>query len=173
VFVTADTHGDHVAADEVPWLSASQQHDWRALVALLTTLPAALDSQLKRDAGMNGFEFHVLAGLSEAENHTLLLSDLAASARGSLSRLSHALTRLEREGWVERRACGQPGRRVEARLTESGWAKVQATAPGHVREARRTVVDVLTPEQLAALGEAARAITAVTLAGQPPENAGC
>ncbi|MBJ7454087.1 MAG: hypothetical protein JHC71_18680, partial [Blastococcus sp.] len=40
-------------------------------------------------------------------------------------------------------------------------------APGHVREARRLVVDVLTREQLAALGEAARAITAVTMADDP------
>lgn len=167
--VTADTGRKKSAADEVPWLSAGEQENWRALVSLFMTLPTALDNQLKREAGINAFEFHVLAGLSEAENHTLLLSDLATYSRGSLSRLSHALTRLEREGWVERRACGQPGRRVEARLTDSGWAKVQATAPGHVREARRTVVDVLTAEQLAALGEAARAITAAAQAGQPPQ----
>jgi DNA-binding MarR family transcriptional regulator len=151
-----------------PWLSARQQQDWRSLVTVLTCLPAALDAQLKRDAGINSFEFHVLAHLAEAPGGTLVLSELAAVSQGSLSRLSHALTRLERAGWVERRACPLPGRRVEARLTRSGRAKLADTAPGHVREARRLVVDVLTPEQLSALGEVTRAITAATLARHGP-----
>jgi DNA-binding MarR family transcriptional regulator len=152
---------------DVTWLSDEQQLDWAALMALVMTLPPALDAQLKRDAGVNSFEYHVLARLSMARDRRLVLSDLAEQAQGSLSRLSHALTRLERAGWVERRACTEPGRRVEARLTDAGMAKLEAMAPGHVREARRLVVDVLTPEQLAALGEAARAITAVTLGDDP------
>jgi DNA-binding MarR family transcriptional regulator len=152
---------------DVPWLSDEQQLDWAALMALVMTLPPALDAQLKRDAGVNSFEYHVLARLSMAPGRRLVLSELAEQAQGSLSRLSHALTRLERAGWVERRACNEPGRRVEARLTDAGMAKLEAIAPGHVREARRLVVDVLTREQLAALGDAARAITAVTMGGAP------
>jgi len=146
---------------DAPWLSADQQREWRSLVELLATLPPAMDAQLKRDGGVNSYEFQVLASLAEAPDHTLGLSDLAASSRGSLSRLSHALTRLERAGWVLRRTCAdRRARRMEARLTESGFAKLEQVAPGHVREARRLVVDVLTPEQLAALGDAARAIAA-------------
>lgn len=161
-----DGIGETAATDGVPWLSPAQQRDWRALTALLATLPPALDAQLKREAGVNGFEYHVLATLSEAPDRTLVLSDLATSAQGSLSRLSHAITRLERSGWVGRRhLAGPSGRRVEARLTDAGLSKLEEIAPGHVREARRLVVDVLTPEQLAALGHAARAITAVTTAG--------
>ena len=153
---------------EVPWLSDDQQRDWRSLVALLMTLPAAMDAQLKRDAGLNSFEYHVLAALSEAPGRTLVLTDLSVLAQGSLSRLSHAVTRLERSGWVERRSCAdRGGRRTEARLTEKGFAKLEQIAPGHVREARRLVVDVLTPEQLVALGHAARAITSATLADAP------
>ncbi|MGY1754879.1 MarR family winged helix-turn-helix transcriptional regulator [Blastococcus sp. SYSU D01042] len=151
----------------VPWLSDDQQQDWAALMALVMTLPPALDAQLKRDAGVNSFEYHVLARLSMAPHRTLVLSELAEQAQGSLSRLSHAITRLERAGWVERRTCTDRGRRVEARLTEAGMTKLEAMAPGHVREARRLVVDVLTPAQLAALGQAARAITAVTMADEP------
>ncbi|WP_460797324.1 MarR family winged helix-turn-helix transcriptional regulator [Nocardioides pacificus] len=153
------------STSDVRWLSAEQMREWLALVDLLATLPPALDAQLKRDAGVNAFEYQLLALLSEAPERTLGLSDLAESAQGSLSRLSHAITRLERAGWVERRTCVErPGRRAEARLTSAGQAKLEEVAPGHVREARRLVVDVLTPEQLAALGDAARAITAVTTA---------
>lgn len=160
--VSADT-----SRDVVPWLSDDEQQDWVALVRLVMTLPAALDAQLKRDAGVNSFEYHLLARLSMTPGRALVLSELAEQAQGSLSRLSHAITRLERAGWVERRACNDRGRRVEARLTDAGMAKLEAIAPGHVREARRLVVDVLTREQLAALGEAARAITDVVPAGVP------
>lgn len=171
--MSADTRPEPAA---VPWLSPEQQEDWAALIGLVMTLPGALDAQLKRDAGVNSFEYHLLARLSMAPARTLPLSDLAEQAQGSLSRLSHAITRLERAGWVERRTCTDRGRRVEARLTDAGWAKVEDMAPGHVREARRLVVDVLTPEQLAALGDAARAINAVTMAEAPEacrEAGGC
>ena len=175
--MSTDTPTTTTTEDAVPWLSPTQQNDWRALVALFMTLPPALDAQLKRDAGLNSFEYHVLAALSEAPGHTMVLSNLAELAQGSLSRLSHAVTRLERAGWVERRSCPDPGgRRTEARLTDAGFAKLEETAPGHVREARRLVVDVLGPEQLAALGDAARAITAATLADAPEacrQAAGC
>jgi len=149
------------AEDDVPWLSSAEQREWQALMDLQMTLLPALDAQLKRDAGVNVFEYLVLAYISGTPDRTMVLSELAAQSRGSLSRLSHAVTRLERAGWVERRTCVERGgRRTEARLTEAGFAKIVEIAPGHVREARRLVVDVLTPEQLEALGEAARAITA-------------
>ncbi|GGL30954.1 MarR family transcriptional regulator [Phycicoccus endophyticus] len=146
-------------AGEVRWLEQDQLRDWRSLMSLVVALPTALDAQLKRDAGMNSFEYHVLAALSEAPGHTLALSELAHLSRGSLSRLSHAVTRLERDGWLTRSPCpGGQGRRVEARLTDAGMAKLRETAPGHVAEARRLVVDVLDAEELRALGSAARQV---------------
>ncbi|MEU4569266.1 MarR family transcriptional regulator [Micromonospora sp. NPDC023956] len=163
---TDRTHETTPPAD-VPWLSPDQQRDWRALVDLLAVLPSALDAQLKRDAGVNAYEYQVLAALSEAADRTLGLTELASSAQGSLSRLSHAITRLERSGWVERRHLADGCRRAKAVLTDTGLAKLQEIAPGHVREARRLVVDVLTPAQLSALGDAARAITAAAAADAP------
>ena len=149
-------------AETVPWLDSQQINAWKALMGLVMTLPVALDAQLKRDAGLNAFEYHVMASLAEAPGRTRMMSELAVQARGSLSRLSHAVSRLERDGWVERRSCGGAGRRTEARLTDQGWEKIQEAAPGHVREARRLVVDTLSAEQLTALGEAARKVVAVT-----------
>ena len=141
-----------MGSDAVNWLSPDEQAAWRQLVALLFRLPAALDAQLQRDAGISNFEYMVLSGLSEAENHTLRMSDLAAMASGSLSRLSHVVSRLEKRGWVRREACPGDGRFVNAVLTDEGMAKVVATAPGHVEAVRRLVVDALTPQQLAAMG---------------------
>jgi DNA-binding MarR family transcriptional regulator len=146
------------AAEAPPWLSDEQLEDWKALVALVVTLPAALDAQLKRDAGINTYEYHVLVALGAAPHGILPMTDLALLAQGSPSRLSHAVSRLEHSGWVERGTCHEAGRRTSARLTPAGEAKLRETAPGHVREARRLVVDTLTPDQLATLGDSARAI---------------
>jgi DNA-binding MarR family transcriptional regulator len=140
------------------WLDDDQLRDWRSIVGLVMTLPAALDAQLKRDTGLNNFEYHVLAALSEAEHGALPMSDLAGMSQGSPSRLSHAVSRLEGAGWVERRACVEAGRRTAAHLTPAGRRKIEEAAPTHVREVRRLVVDVLSPEQLAGLGTAARAV---------------
>jgi DNA-binding MarR family transcriptional regulator len=142
------------------WLTPEQLRDWRSVVALLMMLSPALDAQLKRDSGLNNFEYHILASLSDAPTHALPMSDLAAIAQGSMSRLSHAVSRLEQAGWVERHACRDAGRRTAARLTPTGLRKIEEAAPGHVREVRRLVVDQLTPDQLQALGVAARAIVA-------------
>src|SRR6478609_1171000 len=120
--------------DATPWLSDAQVEDWKAVVALLTTLPAALDAQLKRDAGMNLYEYNVLVALSERP---------------------HAVARLEQAGWVTRGSCVAAGKRTSARLTAGGEDQLRRAAPGHVREVRRLVVDALGPDRMAALGDAA------------------
>lgn len=150
------------AADEVPWLRRDQEEHWVALMGVISTLPPALDAQLKRDAGLNLYEYQVLVQLGESPGDSVPMSDLAMMASGSLSRLSHAVGRLERSGYVRRVACHEQGRRTAAVLTEAGRAKLEQTAPGHVREVRRLVIDALTPEQLTALGGAARRVLAVT-----------
>ena len=134
------------------WLSAEEQAAWRPFVALLFRMPAALDAQLQKEAGISHFEYMVLSSLSEAPGRTLRMSDLAALASGSLSRLSHVVSRLEGRGWVRREACPGDGRFINAVLTDEGWAKVVATAPGHVAAVRKLLVDVLSPEELRALG---------------------
>ena len=128
------------------------------LPALTLALPAALDAQLKRDSSMTSFEYSVMAALSESPRRSLPMSVLATLASGSMSRLSHVIERLEQAGWVERQASSLEGCRTEARLTAAGMRKLVESAPGHVQEARRLVVDVLSPDELRALGVAARKI---------------
>ncbi|MFC8192658.1 MarR family winged helix-turn-helix transcriptional regulator [Cellulomonas sp. NPDC057328] len=149
------------ADEDVPWLVGAQLEDWKAVMALVTVLPAAMDAQLKRDSGVNLYEYQVLAALSARPHGELPMSDLARLSGGSPSRLSHAVSRLEDLGWVTRGSCTEAGKRTSARLTPAGREKLRATAPGHVREVRRLVVDVLGPEGFAALARAGRAVTQV------------
>jgi DNA-binding MarR family transcriptional regulator len=144
------------------WLSDEEQAAWRPFVALLLRLPAVLDAQLQKDAGITQFDYLVLSGLSEAPDRTLRMSELAATASSSLSRLSHVVSRLEAKGWVRREPCPGDGRFINAVLTEEGWRKVEATAPGHVAAVRELLVSTLTGEEFAQLG----AISAKVLAAQ-------
>src|ERR1700761_3950616 len=96
------------------WLSDEQQAAWRPFVALLVRLPAALDAQLQRDAGITQFDYLVLSALSEARDRTLRMSDLAATANSSFPRLTHVVSRLEGRGWVPREPCPGDGRSINA-----------------------------------------------------------
>lgn len=148
---TPPPESDAVAVS--PWLEADQQRAWLRLAGLLIKLPAALDTQLQRDAGVSHFEYMVLSQLSEAPNRTLRMSQLAELANGSLSRLSHVVKRLELKGWVRRQPCVEDGRATNAVLTDDGWEKVVRTAPGHVATVRSLVIDPLSPDELARFGD--------------------
>lgn len=137
--------------DEPVWLDEQQQHAWRKLAAVLTRLPAALESQLQRDSDMSHFEYWVLALLSEAPERSLRMSTLAEQVNGSLSRLSHVVTRLEKRGWVVRRPCPDDARATLAVLTEEGYEAIVDAAPGHVRTVREAVFERLDPDDVAAL----------------------
>jgi DNA-binding MarR family transcriptional regulator len=75
------------------------------------------------------------------------LKQLALVTNGSLSRLSHVVTRLERAAYVRRQINADDGRLTEAVLTDAGYEKVAASAPGHVEMVRELVFDGLTDEQ--------------------------
>jgi DNA-binding MarR family transcriptional regulator len=136
---------------EPRWLTGGELAGWRALAGVLVRLPAALDAQLQRDAGLSHFEYTVLVGLSEADGRTMRMSDLAGFTAGTLSRLSHVVKRMEERGWVRREPCPTDGRFTNAILTDAGWDKMAATAPGHVEHVRKLVIDALTPDQAAQL----------------------
>jgi len=156
-----------VEADSEPrWLAGDEQQTWMSLAAVLMRLPGALDAQLQRDAGLTHFEYLVLSGLSMAESRTMRMSDLAAVAEGSLPRLSQVVSRLEKRGWVRRAPDPTDGRYTLATLTEDGWVKVVATAPGHVEAVRQFVFDPLTKPQQRQLREIGRRIVAAVAPGE-------
>jgi DNA-binding MarR family transcriptional regulator len=81
------------------------------------------------------------------------MSDLARALRYSPSRLAHAVSALERSGWVERHACPTDRRGQIATVTPAGAAAQRAAAPGHVALVRELFFDHLDAEQLRQLSE--------------------
>ena len=108
---------------------------------------------------MSHFEFSVMASLYQQPSRSLQLKDLAVLANGSLSRLSHVISRLEQRGWVRRTSRGT-GRATHAELTDDGYQKLVETGPIHFREVRRLVFDVLTPDEVKALKQVTGRINA-------------
>src|SRR5215468_12047037 len=143
---------------EPRWLDSEESEAWRALAHALVRLPAALDAQLRRDAGISHFDYQVLALLSETPDRTMRMSTLATLAEGSLPRLSQVVVRLEQRGWMRRTPDPADGRYTLAILTDQGQAKVTEAAPGHVQEVRRLVLDPLTKAQIRQLREISRRI---------------
>jgi DNA-binding MarR family transcriptional regulator len=107
----------------------------------------------------------VLVRLSEAPGRTLRMSELAGELAHSRSRLTHTVRRMEAAGLVERAPCLEDARGVNCTMTETGWQRLVAAAPAHVASVRARLVDVLTPEQMAALGDAMGAVGAALQAG--------
>jgi DNA-binding MarR family transcriptional regulator len=144
---------------ESVWLDDDQQRAWRQLLAMIMELPAALESDLQRTTGLTTFEYLVLANLSEADERTLRMSELASRANSSLSRLSHVVRRLASSRLVVKRVSADDGRVSVVQLTKAGLRRVSTAAPLHVAKVRELVVDPLTKADLIRLGKAAEAIT--------------
>ncbi|MEU8320986.1 MarR family transcriptional regulator [Nonomuraea sp. NPDC048881] len=140
------------------WLDPDEQQTWRDFLAAGQLINEALDRQLQREAGMPHTYYMILVALSEAPDRSMRMSELAARAQSSQSRLSHAVARLEERGWVRRERCPADGRGNVAVLTDEGFATLAATAPGHVEEVRRSLFDVLTREQVRELGAICSAV---------------
>jgi DNA-binding MarR family transcriptional regulator len=151
------------AQDDEPvrWLDDEQRGPWVNLAKVLLTLPAALESQLLRDADLTLLGYMILARLSAVPDETLRMSEIAEMANGSLPRISHAVARLEERGWVTRKVCTGQGRRFTvATLTDAGRSHLEASAAGHVATVRRLVVDPL-GDDFVRLGEAVERIVEV------------
>ena len=111
-----------MSESEPRWLSARERQAWLTLSMLMSTLPPALDAQLERDAGLNYYEYIVLA---------------------MLSRLSNVVTRLEARAYVGRAAHPEDRRVKVVRLLDEGWDALVAAAPAHVAHVRDLVVDAV------------------------------
>jgi DNA-binding MarR family transcriptional regulator len=152
-------------ADEAVWLSPDEMQTWRALHAVSTALPDVLGSQLRSEVNLSFLEYYVLGCLSEAPDHALRMSVLAALAGSELSRLSHLMHRLETRGLVRRVPDPADGRFTLALLTPAGDELAVKAAPIHVDHVRRLIFDVLDEAEQHALREALTKILSKLMEG--------
>lgn len=140
------------------WLTDEEQRVWRAYLQATRLVEDHLDRRLQREAGMPHLYYGLLVQLSEAPRRGIRMTDLARQAKITRPRLSHAVTRLEKLGWVRRESCYGDKRGQNAVLTDEGREVLEKAAPGHVAAVRAAVFDNLTPEQIQQLGRICRAM---------------
>ena len=138
---------------ESRWLDPEEQRTWRTFLMAGRLLFDRLERDLKQDADLSFAYFEILTRLSEAPGRSMRMAHLAAACVFDRSRLSHAVDRLARDGWVRRVPIGSDGRGQMAELTDEGMEVVHRAAAHHADRVRELMFDRLTGAQQIALRE--------------------
>jgi len=134
------------------WLSDTEQESWKTFQLMQMQLNAALNRQLARDSGISLADYSVLVALTEERDGRMRAYELGGALGWEKSRLSHHVTRMANRGLVDRDGCPSDRRGAYVVVTEKGREAIRAAAPGHVDAVRARFVDLLTAEQLEAMG---------------------
>ncbi|MFI8524589.1 MarR family winged helix-turn-helix transcriptional regulator [Promicromonospora sukumoe] len=143
---------------------------WRGYIETYDILRTRVGARLHQDSELSNGDYRVLLALSEAEDHTLRSSTLAAHIEWERSRLSGHLGRMEKRGLVRREPCVEDARGSQVVLTEEGARAFRASTVPHLQAIKEIFVDAFTDEQLDVLGEATTALRAHL--GLPPIGGG-
>ncbi|MBF1672918.1 MAG: MarR family transcriptional regulator [Rothia sp.] len=163
---TTPQQPDGTASLESPrWLSAEEREGWLFISSIIFNLTRRLENQLQSEAGISFVEYMVLAMLSESDDLSLTMTELAITTNTLPARLSRVVARLEKDGYVRRSLSAEDRRVSICHLLPAGQKKVQEVAPGHVAEVRRQIFDHLTPQQVKQLAEIGEAVL-----GNTPSN---
>ncbi|MCR4514554.1 MarR family winged helix-turn-helix transcriptional regulator [Aeromicrobium sp. 50.2.37] len=148
------------APTDTPWLDADQQQWWRSYMGGTTVLIDQLDRDLRAAHDLSMAEYEILVRLSEAEDRSIRMAELAAAVSHSRSRITHTIARLERDGIVRRTASCTDGRGVSAVLTDHGYEVLGQAAHTHVRGVHEYLVSRCSREDLEAVGRVFEAVRA-------------
>lgn len=151
-----------------PPLTAEEEAVVRALSRVILVVPRALDGDLVREQRLTLTEYGTLMHLSEARDHLLRMSDLAAACDLSLSGMTRIVARLEGQGLVVRMKCPEDARGSNAILTDAGLARLEEAYPTHLASVRRHIISHLGGMDLAALARALERFATTGGAAQAP-----
>ncbi|HLW18496.1 MAG TPA: MarR family winged helix-turn-helix transcriptional regulator [Actinomycetota bacterium] len=126
---------------------------WMLFLEAHASLMRQLESELEQETGLPLADFDVLAQLARAGGE-LRMSDLANRALISRSGMTRRVSRLVDEGMVSRGRTEQDARGVCVVLTEKGLARLEETAPVHLRGIAQFFTGRLNDKELAVLERA-------------------
>ena len=156
-----------MSRSETRWLDADQQATWRAFIVGSTLLMDTLDRELRQAHDISLGEYEILVRLSESPDRTLRMAKIAESMRHSRSRVTHTVSRMEKDGLIRREAATDDKRGVDAVMTDKGWAVLEAAAHTHVTGVREHFVDLASAGDFAALGQVMNAVSDQLVAENP------
>jgi len=142
---------------ETNWLTDREMAAWRTYIETYGDLIAAIERDLT-EHGLTLGDYQVFVYLSEANDHSMRMCDLADLLQLSPSGLTRRLDGLVKANYVTREASNDDRRVMLATLTANGLAALEAAAPDHVASVRRHIFDHLDDRQVDAMASIFQAI---------------
>jgi DNA-binding MarR family transcriptional regulator len=115
--------------DDLDWLEPHEHLVFSAYARSARALFVQFDRDLQRDVGLPRSFFEILWLLHEAPNRSLRMNELAEKTGSQASRITHAVSALEKEGQVRREHCADDRRGWFTVLTDKGLETLQHAAP--------------------------------------------
>ena len=146
------------SVDDVAWLDEREERAWRALQLMQMRLDGELARQLAAESGLSYSDYVVLVALTDRPDGRMRLFELARVLGWEKSRVSHHIARMADRGLVKKQKCDSDRRGAFVLVMNRGRKELEAAAPGHVAAVRRLFVDLLTQDELDAVGAAAEVV---------------
>lgn len=140
------------------WLTDDEFRAWIGYRRMRLLLDAQIARDLVHDSDLSMADYDVLSALTAEPDHRRRLNGLARRMRWSKSRLSRHIGRMEQRGLVTRTDSSSDRRGADVILTALGLRVMEAAAPLHVASVRLHFIDLLTPAELAVLGDIAERV---------------
>ena len=131
-----------------------------------TLLFDRLDDDLRRAHDISLVEYEILVRLSERDGQ-MRMAALADALAHSRSRVTHTVTRMEKQGLVQRSSSPEDGRGILATLTEKGHDLLVRAAHTHVTGVREHLVDLASDADFEALGRVMDAVSDNLISDHP------
>lgn len=144
---------------QVTGLNDAEKGCWHAFFQASRLLDK-LSDLLKEWHGLALFDFLVLDLLAKSDKGSARMSDLAEAFMLIPSRVTWQIRRLESQGLVRRDPSPIDRRGVRASITREGRTRAEAATTTYANGIRKHYLDQMTRQQLIALGDGCRRISA-------------
>ena len=134
-------------------LSDTETRAWVGLLHAYSSLVKQLDAELVAAHGVSLSAFEVLWRVDSADHGRLRMTDLAELVLLSPSGLSRLVDRLEAERLIDRVACPEDGRAINATITDLGRAKLAEAQETHFKGIRRTYLSNFSEAEVGQLAD--------------------
>jgi DNA-binding MarR family transcriptional regulator len=142
-----------VSVPPVTTLNDTESRAWVGLLHAHASLVKQLDTELIAAHGLSLSAFEVLWRVAAADHGRLRMTELADLVLLSPSGLSRLVDRLETEGMIERVACPEDGRAINATITEAGRAKLAESQETHFEGIRQRFLSKLSEAEVGQLAD--------------------
>ena len=144
---------------DMPGLDIAEQKSWQNFLDCALRLYATLNRGLTDAHQLSLLDVRVLDILSNADDGSARMGDLAEALASLPSRLTRQISRLEAQGLVRREATPDDKRGVVAIITETGRTLARQAMATYAQAVRTNFLSQLSRAQMAAMGENCRRIS--------------